>query len=196
MGLITGILNVIFGNDRNALKETAEVFRSNAEEDASRDQALRIEVLRQHAKEFESKNAGMFDRIMDGINRIPRPALALGTLGLFVSAMINPIWFAERMQGITLVPEPLWWLLGVVVSFYFGARHQVKSQQFQHSIAQTLARAPVVAQNLATLSSLRSTTPGLADTGSDAKLKMLSLEPDSNAALDAWRHAGVRPATK
>lgn len=64
---------------------------------------------------------------MDGLNRLPRPALALGTLGLFVSAMVAPLWFAERMQGIALVPEPLWWLLGVIVSFYFGARHQVKS---------------------------------------------------------------------
>ena len=26
------------------------------------------------------------------------------------------------MQGLALVPEPLWWLLGAIVSFYFGAR--------------------------------------------------------------------------
>jgi hypothetical protein len=26
------------------------------------------------------------------------------------------------MQGLAYVPEPLWWLLGAVVSFYFGAR--------------------------------------------------------------------------
>ena len=24
--------------------------------------------------------------------------------------------------GLALVPEPLWWLLGAIVSFYFGAR--------------------------------------------------------------------------
>ena len=46
--------------------------------------------------------------------------MAIGTIGLFVSAMIDPIWFASRMQGIALVPEPLWWLLGAIVSFYFG----------------------------------------------------------------------------
>lgn len=190
MGLITGLLNVIFGNDRNVLKETAEVFRANAEEDAGRDQELRIEALKQYAREFESKNDAMFDRIMDGVNRIPRPALALGTLGLFIAAMIDPIWFAARMQGIALVPEPLWWLLGVVVSFYFGARHQVKSQQFQKSIARTMAHAPTVVQNLGDLYRLRSTTPGLADTGADAKLKVLSLEPDNNPALKEWHQAG------
>ncbi|MEL6736146.1 MAG: 3TM-type holin, partial [Pseudomonadota bacterium] len=42
------------------------------------------------------------------------------------------------------VPEPLWWLLGAVVSFYFGARHQTKGQEFQRSLAETLARAPAV----------------------------------------------------
>jgi hypothetical protein len=26
------------------------------------------------------------------------------------------------MQGLGFVPEPLWWLLGAIVSFYFGAR--------------------------------------------------------------------------
>ena len=48
--------------------------------------------------------------------------LALGTLGLFVYAMLAPAGFSLRMQGLALVPEPLWWLLGAIVSFYFGAR--------------------------------------------------------------------------
>jgi len=34
------------------------------------------------------------------------------------------------MQGIALVPEPLWWLMGAIVSFYFGARRQAKRQEF------------------------------------------------------------------
>ena len=36
--------------------------------------------------------------------------------------MVNPIWFASRMQGIALVPQPLWWLMGAIVSSYFVAR--------------------------------------------------------------------------
>ena len=53
---------------------------------------------------------------------MPRPMLALGTIGLFVFAMIDPEAFAARMVGLNEVPEPLWWLLGAIVSFYFGAR--------------------------------------------------------------------------
>ena len=36
--------------------------------------------------------------------------------------MADPDGFARRMQALALVPEPLWWLLGAVVAFYFGAR--------------------------------------------------------------------------
>ena len=72
--------------------------------------------------------------------------MAFGVLGLFIAAMVDPIWFADRMAGLSLVPEPLWWLLGAIVSFYFGARHQSKSfeiraqdmQKQAQTIAQTL----------------------------------------------------------
>ena len=66
--------------------------------------------------------SGAFDRFINGLNRLPRPMLALGTLGLFVYAMIDPVPFAERMVGLNYVPEPLWWLLTAIVGFYFGAR--------------------------------------------------------------------------
>ncbi|MFV2035152.1 MAG: holin family protein, partial [Halocynthiibacter sp.] len=131
MGLIANLLNLIFGGGRNVVAETAQVFRENAEAGAARSVELQGAVLAQYAAEFKTPQKGGFDRFMDGVNRIPRPALALGTLGLFVVAMIDPVWFALRMQGLGLVPEPLWWLLGVVVSFYFGARHQAKGQEFQ-----------------------------------------------------------------
>lgn len=196
MGLISGILNVIFGNSRNVISETAAVFRENTEEGAQRGQELRLEAMKQFAREFENSKQGWFDRVMDGVNRLPRPALALGTLGLFVAAMIDPIWFSARMQGIALVPEPLWWLLGVVVSFYFGARHQIKSQQFQRSIAQTMAQTPQVVENLSALQALRPTAPGLADTGNDARLSAVSVMPDDNSALAAWRAQKSETATK
>ena len=50
------------------------------------------------------------------------------------------------MAGIALVPEPLWWLMGAIVSFYFGARYQLKAQEFQRQTLQAVvAVAPPVA---------------------------------------------------
>ncbi len=186
MGLMERVMTLLFGGGRNVIKDTAEVFRENAEAGAVRGTEVQMQALRQHGQEFAVPRKGVFDQFMDGINRLPRPALALGTLGLFVSAMVAPLWFAERMQGIALVPEPLWWLLGVIVSFYFGARHQVKSQEFQREIVQSVSLAPQVMENVAALRQMRAEDRGAAATGPDAQLAMASLLPDTNAALQAW----------
>ncbi len=182
MGLISGILGLLFGSGRNVVRETAEVFRENADTAGARMVALREQAMAQFGAEFQGPRKGGFDRFMDGLNRLPRPALALGTLGLFVAAMVDPLWFAARMQGIALVPEPLWWLLGVVVSFYFGARHQIKAQEFQREIGATLLKAPKVMADLEALQELRSDSPGAKGAGSDEP----KTNVDPNPALDEW----------
>lgn len=189
MGLIQGFLGLLFGSGRNIVRETAEVFVENAEAGAQRAHAVQGQAMQQFGAEFETPRQGVFDRVMDGLNRLPRPALALGTLCLFVSAMVDPLWFAARMQGIALVPEPLWWLLGVVVSFYFGARHQLKAQSFQREIATTMARVPQVVENLAQLKKLRADSPGAADPGPDAQTSISALKAEANPALEAWKKA-------
>lgn len=187
MGLIGRMLELVFGAERNLVRETVEVFRENAEAGADRAAGVQGQAMAQYGAEFAEVRLGGFDRFMDGLNRLPRPALALGTLGLFVSAMVNPLWFSERMQGIALVPEPLWWLLGVIVSFYFGARHQVKAQEFQREIVGTVARVPQVLDNIESIGKLRAASPMRGDTRTDAELARRSLEPDENAALADWR---------
>lgn len=181
MGLMD-VFGALFGGGRNIVRETAEVFIENTEAGAMRDADLRHAVLTQFGAEFAAPpKASLFDRIIDGMNRLPRPAMAIGTLGLFVSAMVDPIWFAARMQGVALVPEPMWWLMGAIISFYFGARHQAKGQEFQRSIAETVARAPVVTGNLAALDAL---AHGAGDGAGDAEPKTIATP---NPALEDWR---------
>lgn len=178
MGLIGQVFSTLFGGERNVVRETAEVFLENAEGRAQREAVYQHAALEQFAQEFVVERRGFFDRFVDAVNRLPRPALALGTLGLLIAAMVDPVWFAQRMQGIALVPQPLWWLMGAIVSFYFGARHQVKSQEFQRSIATTLAHAPRVTANIAALRALDAGA-GLVDEGEEAS--------GGNPALDDWR---------
>lgn len=143
MGVMQDFLSMLFGANRNILVETAEVFRENAENAGVRSAEAQAASLQQFAAEFQHARRGWFDRFIDGLNRLPRPMMAFGTLGLIALAMIAPEWFAARMAGLALVPEPLWWLMGAIVSFYFGARHQAKGQEFQRSIAETLSAMPV-----------------------------------------------------
>jgi len=165
MGMIERMFQLMFGGGGNVVRDTVEVFRENAEAGSQRGAQVQMQAMREYGEEFAIPRQGWFDRFMDGVNRLPRPALALGTLGLFVAAMIDPLWFSQRMQGIALVPEPMWWLLGVIVSFYFGARHQVKSQKFQHEFVGTMAHVPQVMHNIKALKELRAESVGVADSG-------------------------------
>ncbi|MEM6385086.1 MAG: holin family protein [Pseudomonadota bacterium] len=198
--MIGSLLGMLFGGGRNAIRETVEIFRPNAEAEELRAAAKGAAALSQFASEFGIERKGWFDRFIDGLNRLPRPMLALGTLALFVAAMTDPIWFAQRMQGIALVPEPLWWLMGAIVSFYFGARHQAKTHDLHRSLAGTLARTPEVIQSIEALGGFREAEP-IEDVESveasfntmaqPALLKSASAGaqkryPD-NAALEDWR---------
>lgn len=187
MGMIERMFQLMFGGGGNVVRDTVEVFRENAEAGSQRGAQVQMQAMREYGEEFAIPRQGWFDRFMDGVNRLPRPALALGTLGLFVATMIDPLWFSQRMQGIALVPEPMWWWLGVIVSFYFGARHQVKSQKFQREIVGTMSHVPQVMHNIKALKELRAESVGVADSGSDVRLSLASIAPDADAALEALR---------
>ena len=124
MGLIGKILGMGQSADYigGAVERVAEVFVPNqtkSEEHLYKRQRASLDQL---SAEFRQNAGGSFDQFVNALNRLPRPVLALGTVGLFIFAMSDPIGFSERMRGLDTVPEPLWWLLGAIVSFYFGAR--------------------------------------------------------------------------
>jgi len=158
MGVVSDVFSSVFGAGRNVVAETAEVFRVNAEAQAQRDATMSHAALAQFAAEFGGARQGWFDQMVDGLNRLPRPVMAFGVIGLFVSAAIDPVWFGARMVGVAQVPEPLWWLLGAIVSFYFGARHQAKGMEFRKSVAEIVAR-----------------------------VSQVEAQRDGNPALDDWR---------
>jgi hypothetical protein len=189
MGLIGRGLDLIFGDGRNIIAETAGIFRENAEAAGDREAAMKAAAMQQFAAEFAGQRQGLFDRLIDGANRLPRPILAFGTIALFVVAMVDPLWFSSRMQGIALVPEPLWWLMGAIVSFYFGARHQAKGQEFQQSVAETVARAATVSRNIETLDALRAPNPPAGAGPGPAAQAAAAAEPAAageNPALEDW----------
>lgn len=175
MGMIGNLFAMLFGSGRNVLKETAEVFRPNAENEAQRGHSANAAVQAQFAAEFGHK--GWFNQLVDALNRLPRPLMAFGVIGLFVSAMFDPIWFAARMQGLVLVPDALWGLLAIIVTFYFGARYQAKALDFQKDAARLLSQAPQVAENIRKLRT--SATPDIANHE--------VVEVDDNPAVEEWK---------
>jgi uncharacterized protein YacL len=168
MGILS-ILGALFGG--KSITDVAEVFLPNAEKSAERDAAIKAAIASQFAAEFARQRVSWFDTLIDGINRLPRPTMALGTIGLFVYAMADPVEFAARMQALAVIPDPLWWLLGAVVSFYFGARELHKFR------AGKIANAEKVARVIGNMERLRaiSDKPEIPD------------NPDKNAAVEIYR---------
>ena len=152
-----------------AVREVAEVFTPSATRRMELSAEAQQAALAQHGAEFTHAPAHWFDSVIDGLNRLPRPMLALGTLGLFVHAMAEPEDFARRMHGLHHIPEPLWWLLGAIVAFYFGAR---ETHYFR-------VRPP-----------LPPALPGEAEGPAAGAAPLPAETTGANPALDAWRHRG------
>lgn len=143
--MMRSLFGLVFGGAREAralgtgVAGVAEVFRPNATRRMELGHEAYIAAHASHGAEFEYARPGWFDCFVNGLNRLPRPMLALGTLGLFVHAMVDPPGFAARMRGLAEVPEPLWWLFGAVVAFYFGAR---EAHYLRHGAIRKVSAAP------------------------------------------------------
>lgn len=187
MGLIRQIFRTFFGGGRNVVKETVEVFRPNAEAQASRTHQLDSAALEQLAAEFQHKRTGRFDRFVDGLNRLPRPMMVLGVFGLLVYTPVDPVHMAEVFSSWALIPNGMWAIIATVVAFYFGGRQQLYEQNFQAQLADTALRVPQVVDNIEQIRELRHDSPGVADPGPDAELSLAALDDAHNPALLEWK---------
>ena len=77
----------------------------------------------QYSAEFQKENRNWFDSLIDGYNRIPRPAIVSLVVAYFITSFTNPEYFMVVNAGLTSVPEPMWYVLLTIIGFYFGARH-------------------------------------------------------------------------
>lgn len=202
-----GLMGQVFGlgaaarDIGTAVGGVAEVFAGNKAQREAQDAARFQAVTAAQAAEFAHAPVGAFHGFVDGLNRLPRPMLALGTLGLFVYAMVEPSGFGLRMEGLQHVPEPLWWLLGAIVSFYFGAR------EFHYWRGGVLPSIASVASARTVVETGGAAQAGGQAQGDDAPLSLGALRPAPrptpvatkaapgvpaadpyyNAALEEWR---------
>ena len=66
MGFIERVLGIVFGGGGNVLRDTAEVFRENAEAGAQRGAEMQEQAMTQFGQEFVLKKDGLFDRTSHG----------------------------------------------------------------------------------------------------------------------------------
>lgn len=75
------------------------------------------------AKEMSAtRPSSPFNNLIDGLNRLPRPAFAFGVIALFMWPVFDPIQFSIAAQAWSLMPEWLSYMLMQIVLLYFGGR--------------------------------------------------------------------------
>ncbi len=190
MGLIKDLLFGGLAGVGEAAATVGRVFVGDKAAGQAQRHDETMAVLGQYAAEFRTlQNRTWWDALVDGLNRLPRPLLALGTVGLFVHAMVDPVGFAIRMEGLALVPAEMWYLLGAIVGFFFGARELSHSRQTRSGVAEQQARVKAVTENIRQLRTLRRPdTPGVAAIDDEQfNREMADTEqPLSNAAILEW----------
>lgn len=142
-----GLMRWIFGSRgvvrdlSDALVSGAEVFRPNAERSAQRETDIKGAVMAQYAAEFHRRaNRTWIDALADGLNRLVRPLLTLLVFLPLVMTYSDPVQMALVWEALSTLPDYYWYILGLIITFYFGGRMQVKSlegvkSQFEASAA-------------------------------------------------------------
>ncbi len=175
-------------------KELVEVFKPNAEKEAARQHVERLSLgeqdlasLQQFAAEFQSKRTSTaWDSFIDGLNRLPRPLITLGILGLFVLAPADPIRFLEIARAYQIMPDGFWALLSIIIAFYFGGRMQLTRQQMNVT-GGALAAAKDIVEARKAMRALEGDDEGF-ETEHATPAPDAGLEPSNikNRVVDAW----------
>lgn len=114
------------------VKGVAGVFAENREARGQRGHEADMAALKQFAAEFGAReNRTWWDSFADGLNRIVRPLFALAA---FFSMIAIPIWPERALyvaEALAAMPDGYWFLIATIITFYFGGRMQVKSQDFR-----------------------------------------------------------------
>ncbi len=107
----------------NAVSNVVGTIWGNKSEKDAAIHEEQMAVLAQFAAEFAGRPPKTrWDSFVDGLNRLPRPLITFGIVGIFIWAFYDPIDFVEYMAAMEVVPDELWLMWLSIVAFWFGGR--------------------------------------------------------------------------
>lgn len=143
----------------------------------------------QYAAEFRQiAGRTWFDSLVDGLNRLVRPAVVGGLFYLWALVVADPTYFGEIALSMQLVPAEMWGITAAIVTFYFGGRPFEKLSE-RRSKERIIGQVKDVVAGRQELRKLRGAlTPGMAAMDeADFQMEMADRsKPLSNAAILEW----------
>lgn len=117
---ITGLIKGTGG----AVSGVVKVFKGSKAERDQQGHDKFISTQNAFSAEFNNRNnRNWWDSLWDGFNRMPRPVMVVMCLGYFVLAYYNQVEFQKLNISLDTIPDNMWFILGAIISFYFGSRH-------------------------------------------------------------------------
>tara|TARA_R110002072_G_scaffold273239_3_gene433950 strand:- start:2073 stop:2579 length:507 start_codon:yes stop_codon:yes gene_type:complete len=121
--MIKAITDLLGGGLLKGVEGIAKTFFGSKEQRDTAAHQEQMTVMQAFAAEFNPRdNRTWWDSFVDGLNRLPRPCMTFGVVGLFVYAVMDPIGFNRSMVALQSVPEYLWALFGTIIVFWFGGK--------------------------------------------------------------------------
>lgn len=154
-------------------------------------------AMGQMASEFQYRGQRTwFDSLIDGLNRLPRPVIAFGAIGLFVWCIVDPAEFTVAMLALGVMPEWLAIVIGQVILLYMGGR-MLNDWKVGKAASAEQVRTVMALQNEVRSVKAAGQSPGqpLAD-DQFAQEMQNTAKPLSNAAIAEWnrrRAEGWKP---
>lgn len=148
------LVQALIGGGAQAVAAAVTPFTGDRVQEEQGRHGEMLARFQQFGAEFaDRQHRTWWDSFIDGLNRLPRPAMALGVMGIFVWASADPVGFAAAAQAWALIPDEMWVVLGAVIAFFFGDRTLLSARR---------SRAPTADQVqavLATRARLEALTP-------------------------------------
>lgn len=147
------IVQALIGGGAQAVAAAVTPFTGDKVQEEGNRSAETLARYQQYGAEFADRQGRTWwDSFIDGLNRLPRPAMALGVIAIFVWASIDPAGFAAAAQAWALIPDEMWIVLGAIVTFFFGDRTLLAARR---SKGPTVEQVRAVMQTRAEMQALR-----------------------------------------
>lgn len=151
------LVQALLGGGAQAVAAAVTPFTGDRVQEEQGRHGEMLARFQQFGAEFaDRQNRTWWDSFIDGLNRLPRPAMALGVVGIFVWASADPAGFAVAAQAWALIPDEMWVVLGAVIAFFFGDRTLLSARR---SRAPTPEQVQAVLATRARLETLRPAAP-------------------------------------
>lgn len=132
----------IIGSISGGVSKVAGTFLGNQQERDQQTHESFQTVQASYQAEY-TNSSGFLNSVVDGVNRLVRPLFTYGVLSLFGWSVVDPEEFVVAMRALEAVPEPLWYILGAIITFWFGSKSLFKDlpkYKYKYKVPKVITR--------------------------------------------------------